>query len=215
MPDYAEEIRELFSNPGKYRDWYRRNEILYQNEKTLVNSFNPKDCLDMGSGPGIFHEVLRGETVSLDLSEHMLSAFEGDRVVGDVRQMPFRDKAFECSFSAVTVCFVDDLDSFFREASRVTRKLTIICFIPLDSSWGEHYAELGKKGHHYYSKAIFRPKDEIMKVFTKYFKLESIRSTLAFRPDERPKVQEPMEGETGSFICVSGPPLIGPSAGPA
>jgi ubiquinone/menaquinone biosynthesis C-methylase UbiE len=212
MRDYVEDLLKIFSDPERYKEWYERHATIYEDEKALVRSFHPKDCLDLGSGPAIFHEVLDGETVSIDVSEPMLRSFQGDRVLGDVRALPFRDRSFKCTFSAVTVCFVDDIESFFREMSRVTRERAIVCFIPLDSAWGSFYVELGKRGHRYYSKAIFRPKDEILGVFSKYFEIREVRSTLSFGPLEEARQESPTEGTVGSFICVSGPPLIEPAA---
>ncbi len=211
--DYAKIIADLFTDPTGYKAWYVRNAVIYKNELDLVSSFELRNCLDMGSGPGVFHEVMKGETVSIDISLDMLKFVEGDRVLGDVRNLPFRDHAFECVFSSVTVCFVDDISSFFREAARVSKGKVVICFIPLDSPWGSFYSDLGKKGHKYYSKAIFRPFNEILSELSSYIKIEEVRSTLTFGPSERPREEKPLNGKAGSFICVSGPPLTVPSAG--
>ena len=211
--DYAEEVREIFTDPKGYKGWYERNTVIYRDELTLVKSFNLSNCLDLGSGPGIFHEVMSGETVSLDVSVEMLREVEGDRVQGDVRALPFRDRAFECVFSSVTVCFVDDIDTFFKEAARVSKGTVTICFIPLDSPWGHFYSDLGRKGHKYYSRAIFRPLEEILSVLGKYVKVSTIKSVITFMPVDVPREELPVDGSRGSFICVSGPPLTVPAPG--
>ena len=211
--DYAEDVREIFTDPKGYKGWYERNRVIYMDELALVKSFNLSNCLDLGSGPGIFHEAMSGETVSIDVSVEMLREVEGDKVQGDVRALPFRDRAFECVFSSVTVCFVDDIETFFKEAARVSKGTVTVCFIPLDSSWGRFYSDLGKRGHKYYSKAIFRPLEEILNKFRKYMKVDVIKSTITFKPGDVPKEEPPVNGLGGSFICVSGPPLTVPATG--
>ena len=195
---------EIFTDPQGYANWYRVHERIYDSEKKLVSIFKPRNCLDVGSGPGIFHEVFEGSTVSLDLSIFMLKSIQGeDRVLADAMNLPFRDNAFECVFTSVTVCFVSDYKQFIKELKRVTKKRIIVCYVPRDSPFGEYYEELGKKGHKYYSHAHFVSKKELYDALSSEgLKVVKTLSTLFYKPTDEEKVDEIKEGDSGSFVCV-------------
>lgn len=198
------DIIKIFSDPKGYRKWYEIHEIAYENEKRTVERLGLSDCLDIGSGPGIFHEVLRGNTISFDISEAMLKEVEGDRVVGEAHYLPFRDNSIPCVFVSVTICFLKDLETFMKEVWRVVKKDIGICIIARDSPWGELYESLGRQGHKYYSKANFISKEELIELVSKYFNIVETFSTLRYRPFEEDKLEEPIEGLDGSFICIRG-----------
>ena len=196
---------EIFNDPEGYAKWYKIHEKSYESEKSLVSSFNLRDCLDVGSGPGIFHEVIKGNVISLDISIFMLinAPEKEDRVQGDALQLPFRDNAFPCVFSSVTVCFVEDPRKLVKEMKRVSKNRIVICYVPRDSPFGMYYEALGKKGHKYYSHANFMSKRELYEAFTSEgMKIKAIRSTLFFSPNEDEKIDEIREGDSGSFVCV-------------
>ena len=194
-------VDKIFSNPRKYRKWYENHYRIYENEKKVVGSFNLKDCLDIGSGPDIFHEVIKGYIVSLDLSLLMLKESKSeDKVLADATYLPFRDKAFKCVFSSVTVCFIEDIKSFISEIGRVTKGRAVICFIPRDSPWGQHYESLGKKGHEYYSYAHFISKQELYRIISEFMNVKNISSTLIELDEE--KIEPVYNDDRGSFVCI-------------
>ncbi|AOL17020.1 methyltransferase [Sulfolobus sp. A20] len=200
------EYENIFNDPKGYKRWYEEHNKIYDNERNVVRSFNLKDCLDIGSGPGIFHEVIHGYKVSVDISLLMLMESKSDdSVLSDALYLPFRNKSFDCTFTSVTICFIDSLEKFISEIERVTKKRAVICFIPRDSPWGKYYDELGKKGHKYYSRAIFRTKEEIYKTINKYMKIITVRSTLSSEPSNEKSWEDNdiyYDDDRGSFICV-------------
>lgn len=200
---------EIFNNPLEYKKWYEKHKEIYESEKELVKILNLKDCLDIGSGPSIFHEVINGRIISLDISKEMLKFAnnEEDRVVGDALHLPFRDKSIPCVFISVTLCFINDLNKLIEEVKRVVVDELCICMIPRDSSWGEYYFNLGKKGHKYYSKANFITKEQIVSILKKNFKIKGIYSTLTYTPFDKERFEYPREGLEGSFICIKAIPI--------
>ncbi|BCU71459.1 class I SAM-dependent methyltransferase [Stygiolobus caldivivus] len=193
---------EIFTDPDGYAKWYRIHDKVYESERRLVSSFKLNNCLDVGSGPAIFHETISGNKVSLDLSIFMLTSIpeNEDRVQGDALNLPFRENAFECVFSSVTVCFIDDPKRFVKELKRVTKKRIVICYIPRDSPFGKYYEELGKKGHKYYSQAHFISREDLYHALqSEDMKINLVRSTL-FQMEE--KIDEVNDTDSGSFVCV-------------
>lgn len=201
------DISVLFSNPRNYKRWYELHNKIYESEKNVVRSFDLKDCLDVGSGPGIFHEVMNGYKVSIDISLLMLKESESDdKVLADALYMPFRNRAFKCVFSSVTVCFVSDVRNFIKEIERVTKKRAIICFIPRDSPWGEYYENLGRQGHKMYSHAKFVSRRELYEIINEYMRIKNVKSTLMYLPSDLEKVESVYNNDKGSFVCIEAIP---------
>jgi len=197
-------VENIFTDAKGYKSWYERHATIYESEKRLVSSFRLKDCIDIGSGPGIFHEVIEGRKVSIDSSIFMLKEITGydeDRILAHALYLPIRDNAVECSFISVTICFVEDPEKLLKEAMRVSRKRLVVCFIPKDSEYGKYYEELGKKGHKYYSRAKFITKQDI-KNYLKEFRMSKIRSTLFGKPGDDAKIEELRDNDQGSFVCL-------------
>ena len=194
----------IFDDPKGYVRWYHEHHTIYENERRAVEELRLQNCLDIGSGPSIFHEVIQGDTVSLDISEFMLQSVEGDRVQGDAHHLPFRYNAFPCVFSSVTICFIERLDEFMAEARRVSRNRFVGCIVRADSSWGEFYSNLGKRGHKYYSKARFISGRDFLTLVGKYFKVRRTVSVLRYGPTDKEVPELPTDDGEGAFMCVEG-----------
>lgn len=199
---------ELFNDPKGYLSWYRKNWKIYQSEANAVKKLKLSNCLDIGAGPAIFHEVINGRKISLDISQFMLEEIENDedKIQADALYLPIRDKGVQCTFISVTICFINDIEQLLKEVKRVTRSVFGVCIIAKDSSWGEFYEELGKRGHKYYSKAHFISKDELIKLVERYFKIIDTVSTLTFTPYEEPRLEEPKKGLEGAYVCLKAIP---------
>ncbi|MEM1627019.1 MAG: class I SAM-dependent methyltransferase [Sulfolobaceae archaeon] len=193
---------ELFNDPASYRKWYEIHYKIYESEKKAIKALGLVNCLDIGSGPGIFKDVLGEDSILLDISEFVLKEAKGERVQADAHYMPFRDNGIKCAFISVTLCFLENLEKFIIELYRITKQYIGICIIPRDSQWGKFYEELGKKGHKYYSRARFISKDELFKLLSNYFKVEKIISTLFYSPFEEERIEEPRESSDGSYLCI-------------
>ncbi|BDC18305.1 class I SAM-dependent methyltransferase [Acidianus sp. HS-5] len=199
---------EIFNDPQGYLQWYKRNEMIYESELRAVKKLNLSNCLDIGAGPSIFHEAMKGKIISLDISDAMLKLTNSSeyKIQADALHLPLRDKAVECTFISVTICFISDVEKMLQEIHRVTKKEFSVCIVPSDSSWGSYYTELGKKGHKYYSKAHFISKSELLSLIQKYFEIKDTISTLTYSPFDEPRVEDPREGIEGSYICVKAIP---------
>lgn len=195
-----------FNDPEGYVRWYQTHRVTYENELDAVKALALSDCLDVGSGPSVFHEAIGGNVVSLDLSDvTLLYAREGeDRVQADALHMPFRNEAFPCVFSSVTFCFISDLQALLKEIHRVAKETFAGCIVVSDSPWGEFYSSLASAGHKYYSKARFLSREEFLRWVGRFFQIERVVSTLSYGPNQGEKREEPKESEEGSFLCVKG-----------
>jgi len=200
---------ELFRDAIEYKRWYEIHYKIYESEKKAIRSLGLNDCLDIGSGPAVFSEVLGKNSILLDISEVMLREFKYERIQADAHHLPFRDNSIKCSFVSVTLCFLENLERFFDELYRVTKHFVGICIIPKDSPWGQFYEELGRKGHKYYSRAKFISKNELFTILSKKnFKIEKIVSTLFYSSFEEERIEEPKESTDGSYLCIKASKIV-------
>jgi SAM-dependent methyltransferase len=88
----------------------------------------PEYVLEVGGGPGELAARIAGElgcrVTMLDISPRMveLARERGvDAHVGDVQQLPFEDRAFDCAVAAWMLFHLPDLDRGLAELARVLR----------------------------------------------------------------------------------------------
>jgi ubiquinone/menaquinone biosynthesis C-methylase UbiE len=151
-----------------YDAWYDRHRELYYSELKAVELASrgvPRPWLEIGVGTGRFAAPLRVD-VGVDPSDAMLkvAASRGVRVVkARGEELPFQDSSFGGVFMIVTLCFLDDPVKALREVRRVLapRGRLVLGFVPADSAWGRHYAELGRGGHKFYKYARFYTVGEV------------------------------------------------------
>jgi ubiquinone/menaquinone biosynthesis C-methylase UbiE len=97
---------------------------------SLLPDVAGKRILDAGSGPGVYAEILldRGATVvGMDLSENMIKEFRkrlGDRAVVHHASMAdplsfLDDNSFDIVLASLSIAYVYDWDSLFKEFARV------------------------------------------------------------------------------------------------
>jgi SAM-dependent methyltransferase len=200
---------KVFDERAKeYDSWFDKHDIIYENELTLIKQFPCESpCLEIGVGTGRFAAPLRIEVgVDPSLQELSIAASRGIEVVrGVAEHLPFRDGSFLTSYMVVTICFVTDPIESLNEATRVLKKggRLVICVVPRDSEWGEFYEERKRKGESiFYRDAIFYTKKQLKDMLGgSGFKIERAASVLHFHPWEKAYVEEPSEGENGSFVC--------------
>lgn len=194
----------LFDDPDGYLNWYRVHKVTYENERKVIEMLKLENCIDVGSGPSIFHERINGRVVSVDISELVLQSMKGDKVQAEAHFLPFREGAFPCVFISVTLCFLDNLEEFMREVERVTRSYFVGCVVKADSPWGEFYSQLGSRGHKYYSHAHFISGKDFVTLVSKFFRIEKVLSVLRYGPADQETPEFPREDEEGAYMCIKG-----------
>jgi len=194
-----------------YDKWFYKNKVTVENEIRLLKTFYKADpSLEIGVGTGYFASTLDIE-IGIDPSINMIiRAFKRgiDSLVSFGENLPLRNESFRTIYIIVTICFVEDPIKVIKEAYRVLKKNgnLITCIVPRDSEWGRLYILLGKLGHKFYRYANFYTVDEIIKMLRKVsFRISSIRSTLTYKPYEKPYYEEPFEGyDENGFVCIEG-----------
>ena len=121
------------SNPGGVKDRYERfadryDAIFAERQKAKIKQLiaslptAPRQpILDLGAGTGLVGQCIDAPVVAVDFSPAMLAHAKGDRVLADVRALPFADERFGCVFSVSALIELDDLTMPIREMIRVTR----------------------------------------------------------------------------------------------
>jgi ubiquinone/menaquinone biosynthesis C-methylase UbiE len=196
---------------NKYDLWYLRNAIIASNELETILSlldypYHP--CIEIGVGTGWFSMKLMCD-LGVDPSYNMLlkAKQRGIEVVqGTGEYTPARTGFFKAVIIIVTICFVDDPVPVLKEARRIidVNGRLIVCIVPRNSQWGEHYISMGKKGHPFYSVARFYTSEELVNMaYNSGFTLEKCMGSLRFHPEENPVVEKPSEciGREG-FQCM-------------
>lgn len=99
-------------------------EMLTEQELQLLGEIKGRYLeLGCGSAPcGAWVRDQGGEVIGIDISMEMLRRADIPRVHGDALSLPFRDQAFDTTFSVFgAIPFIEDLSALFKEVRRVTR----------------------------------------------------------------------------------------------
>ena len=195
----------------RYDLWYERNRVVAENELRLVSRFvRSKPVLEIGVGTGFFASKL-GVDIGIDpaLSMIVKARSRGVDVVQALGEyLPIRSRSISTVLLIVTLCFLEDAVAVLKEVARVLKPdgSVVACIVPKDSSWGAYYAELGKQGHVFYSRARFYTVNEVDELF-KVFSMRRSRALgiLRFKPWDNPLPEEPIEWAEGldlGFVCL-------------
>ncbi len=135
-------------DPASYDAWYEspRGRWIGETEYWLISrQLRPlpgESILDAGCGTGwfsrrFFREGLRVAGLDRNLEWlHYACSHSPDSLLwsgGDLRGLPFRDRAFDKVFSVAALCFVDDEREAVREIVRVTRRRFAIGWLNRES----------------------------------------------------------------------------------
>jgi len=108
------------------------------NKERIIQTANliPKDVktlADIGCGNGIFLKHLKDnnpdiETIGVDRSESALSFYEGQKTIGDIALLPFKDNAFDCvtCLEVIEHLPVPVYITALKELCRISKKYVII-----------------------------------------------------------------------------------------
>jgi ubiquinone/menaquinone biosynthesis C-methylase UbiE len=217
--------KKLFDEwPAKYDRWFTTpTGLLVKKYETELILDLLKPCrgdtiLDAGCGTGVFTVDLMSpgsRVIGLDISMPMLGlareksrGYSFQAVLGDMLNLPFPDGSFDKVVSVTALEFIKDGKRAVGELFRVTRSGGCVVAATLNSlsPWASRRKAEAKKGHTLFSRAIFRPPDELLSLASSegFF-----RTAVHFQDDDDPEkaVQIESEGrrrnlDTGAFLAV-------------
>jgi SAM-dependent methyltransferase len=193
----------------EYEQWFEENHYVYLSEVDAVKHFIPagKKGIEIGIGTGRFALPLGiTEGVEPSLVMHNFAVNKGLKVIeGVAEELPLPNGTYDFALMVTTICFVDDVEISFREASRIlkTGGSLIIGLVDKKSPLGKIYEDM-KAQNKFYRFAIFYSIDEVVNHLNKAgFKDLKIVQTVFGEINEIQNVQEFKEsyGE-GGFVVI-------------
>lgn len=197
--------------PGRYEDWFERNRFAYESEVLAIKKFLPEDGegIEIGVGTGRFALPL-GIKLGVEPSPRMKEIAEKRmiRVIGGVAEnLPLGNEQFDFILMVTTICFLDDIETAFKEACRVLKPegCLIIGLIDKESPLGKLYQKR-KKSHVFYRVATFYSVDEVVYYLEKAgFKSFKFVQTIFRNLEDIKEVEPVIEGYgRGSFVVIKG-----------
>lgn len=195
----------------KYEEWFVRNRFAYESELQAVRSLLPRagKGIEIGVGTGRFAAPL-GIKLGVEPSKamRMIAQKKGIKVVDGVAEaLPFDDDQFDYVLMVTTICFLDDIETSFKEVFRVL-KLNgsfIIGFVDRNSPIGKVYQK-DKDESIFYKEAKFYSVDEVTLYLGKSGFRDLIFMQTIYQDLIKIKDIEPVKkgyGE-GSFVVLRG-----------
>jgi len=192
-------IEPFEKHASEYDEWFEKNRFVYKSELRAVQEQLPQkgEGIEVGVGSGRFAAPL-GILSGLDPSGRMraLAQRKGITAVdGLAEKLPYEDCRFRFVLMVTTICFLDDIESAFKEAYRVIKPdgHLIIGLIDRNSPVGMLYQQHRDESK-FYNMATFYSVDEVV---------SHLKKTI-FQSLKRIKNIEPIKkgyGE-GSFVVV-------------
>ena len=192
----------------EYDQWYHKHKIIFQNELDTIKSYKPRGrSLEIGVGTRIFASRL-GIAVGIDPSKQMLKKAKRRamvvRAIGEA--LPFKYKSFDFILMTTTLSFLKDEEETILQTQIALREngRLLICIIERNSQWGRRYIEKGKSGDSIYKYAKFKSTEDVKKLLKRTgFKVKRIKATLSFKPNEKPRREEPSKNYRGrGYVCI-------------
>jgi len=202
-------IEPFEKHVAEYEVWFENNRFVYETELMAIKKQLPKkgEGVEVGVGGGRFAAPL-GIRFGVDPSRKMrtLARNRGvEAVDGVAENLPFKNCRFSFVLMVTTICFLDDIEAAFKEASRILKPggHIIIGFIDKDSPVGVLYQQ-HKKESEFYKAATFYSVDEVTSYLKKAgFKNLSFTQTIFHRLSAIKKLEPTKEGYgDGSFVVV-------------
>lgn len=201
---------EPFNNYiDEYEQWFEENHFVYLSEVDAVKHFIPNDkkVIEIGIGTGRFAlplGITEGVEPSLVMRNFALN--KGLKVIeGVAEELPLTDNSYDFALMVTTICFVDDVEKSFREASRIlkTGGSLVIGLVDKKSPLGKIYEDM-KAQNKFYRFAVFYSIDEVINHLNNTgFKDLKIVQTVFGEMNKVKNVQEFKEGYgEGGFVVI-------------
>ncbi len=209
VPNHDKTLHNVFADYVKeYDSWYSKHNAIYESEVRVLKEFGLKGLgLEIGIGTGVFANKT-GIDLGIDptLDTLQIAKEKGVEVIQAIGEhLPFIDKIFNYVLMVCTLCFLEKPGLVIKESFRVLKKdgCLIICSILKSSPWGSFYEEKKKAGHKFYSHAKFYDSHELEKLIIDHgLAIVEVMSTLSYKPSEEERIEEPLRGYKGSFVCL-------------
>lgn len=195
--------------PFKYDNWFNENEFAYKSELLALKAQIPKckNSVEIGVGSGRF-AVPFGINLGVEPSVKMRMLSKKrkiDLIDSIAEKLPFKRSVFDLVLMVTTICFVDDIETSFKEIFRVLKKegIFVIGFIDRESIIGKSY-EQNKKSSVFYNIANFYAVEDVVTVLKKVkFKDFNFCQTLFHPLSILNKIETIKKGYgEGSFVVI-------------
>ena len=160
-------VEPFEKHTNQYEEWFQKNSFAYESELNAIRRLMPGGGtgVEIGVGSGLFAAPL-GITVGVEPSKAMaaLARKRGITVIDGVAEaLPFDDNQFDFALMVTTLCFLDNIEASFREASRVIKPGgCFLCgFVDRESFLGKIYEQY-KDQNVFYRLATFFSVDEVI-----------------------------------------------------
>lgn len=193
----------------QYDYWFIKNKYIYQSEINAVRKVIPENScgFEIGIGTGRF-AIPFGIKKGVDPSYKMrnMAIKNGlDVLDGTAECLPYKDAQFDFALMVTTICFVDDVEKSFCEASRVLKPKgkIIIGFVDKNSPVGKMYFKK-RNDSLFYKEAVFYSVDEVVFYLKKTGFSNFVFYQTIFRNLKDIKEIEPVKKGygKGSFIVI-------------
>jgi len=165
-------VKSFDNYADRYEEWFVNNRYAYESELQAVRSLLPSDGkgVEIGVGTGRFAAPL-GIKLGVEPSKtmRMIAQKKGIEVVDGVAEsLPFDDNPFDFVLMVTTICFLDDIETSFKEIFRVLKPngSFVIGFLDRNSPIGKVYQKHKNKSI-FYKEATFYSVEEVISYLEK------------------------------------------------
>lgn len=196
-----------------YDRWFDEHENIYESELKAVKELTPEEpgrAIEIGVGTGRFGSRLgvdKGVEPSKPMGE--IARDRGIEVIeGRAEKLPLESESYDLALYVTTICFVDELNSTFREAARILKPggNLVAAFIPADSEIGRFY-QRNEADDKFFKIANFFEADEVIETIKSagFENIETVQTLTRGMKRADEAVEEPRRGhDEGSFVVARG-----------
>ncbi|GMR19782.1 MAG: class I SAM-dependent methyltransferase [Gammaproteobacteria bacterium] len=193
----------------EYDAWFENHKTEYTLELKAIRELLPKtgEGVEIGAGTGRFTQPL-GISLGIEPSEAMRNIATGrgvNIIEGSAESLPLDNDIYDYALLVTTVCFLDDVETAFREVYRILKAngFIIVGLIDKKSVLGKRYEEK-KTESKYYRDATFHSADEIQKelINAGFNNCETVQALLPGDVDKDNSSEIKQGYGEGSFVVI-------------